>query len=134
MEIIFKTTKDKSNFTYFSELFKNKKILNGFNKLSESLLCEQILNNRFMCRNVKFEDKIKGKLYICYPLTVVVKFDVEFDSLYSLISEIRKAYKKIYKDRNTMIKCGVWGHDIGDLCIESIRVCEDNSIEVGIGS
>ena len=99
MEIIFKTTKDKSNFTYFSELFKNKKILNGFNKLSESLLCEQILNNRFMCRNVK--------LYICYPLTVVVKFDIEFDSLYSLISEIRKAYKKIYKDRNTMIKCGV---------------------------
>ena len=60
-----------------------------------------------MCRNVKFEDKIKGKLYICYPLTVVVKFDIEFDSLYSLISEIRKAYKKIYKDRNTMIKCGV---------------------------
>jgi hypothetical protein len=33
-----------------------------------------------------------------------------------------------------MINCGVWGHDIYDLVIESINVCEGNLVDVNIGS
>ena len=37
MEIVFVSTPKKSNFNYCSELFKDKKPLNGFNKLIESV-------------------------------------------------------------------------------------------------
>lgn len=134
MEIIFKTTKDKSNFAFCSELYKNKKTLNGFNKLKEMVICEPISEDEFECRDVKFDETINGTLYICYPLSVVAKFDIKFNSLHTLITEIRKAYKEIYKNRKTMINCGVWGHDIYDLVIESINVCEGNLVDVNIGS
>ncbi len=45
MEIIYKSTKGKSNFAYYTELFKNNKILNGFNKLG---YCP-ISNNTIEC-------------------------------------------------------------------------------------
>ena len=32
MEIIYKTTEEKSNFSFCSDIFKDKKVLNGFNK------------------------------------------------------------------------------------------------------
>lgn len=130
MEIIFKSTKNKSNFIYCSELFKNKKVLNSFNKLNYCPVGHNIIE----CGNVKFNKKISGKLYLCYPLSVVVENDIKFESLHELISEIRNSYKEIYKNYESSIKYGIWGHDIYDLVIESITIYDDNSISVGIGS
>lgn len=130
MEIIYKSNKNKSNFTYCSELYKGKETLNGFNKLK---YCP-VGNNILEVGNVKFENKIQGVLYLCYPLSVVVKEEIEFDSLYLLINEIRRVYKEIYKDRESVIKYGVWGHDIYDLCIEGITLYKDGSVDVNIGS
>lgn len=132
MEIIFKKSGDLSNFAFCSNLYKGKKTLNGFNKLEE--LCEHIDDYEYNCRNVRFDEKINGTLYLCYPLSVVVKFDIEFDSLHTLIDEIRRCYREIYKNRKTMVQCGVWGHDIYDLVIESIKICEGNLVDVSIGS
>lgn len=132
MEVIFKTNSNCSNFSFCSNLYKGKKVLNGFNKLEE--IFEMIDDNEYNCRNVKFDEKINGILYLCYPLSVVVKFDIEFDSLHKLIDEIRRCYKEIYKNRKNIIECGVWGHDISDLVIESIKIYEDNLVDVSIGS
>lgn len=131
MEIIYNTNANKSNFTYCSELFEGKNILNGFNKLSENLMCESVAGKEFDVRDVKFNEELKGKLYLCYPLSVVVENDIKFNSLHTLISEIRKTYKKIYK---APIKYGIWGHNIYDLVIESIKVYEGNLVSVSIGS
>lgn len=130
MEIIYKSIKNKSNFAYCSELFKNKNILNGFNKFS---YCP-IGNDTLEIGDVKFDNTMKGILYLCYPLSVVVKAQIQFNSLYDLIKEIRKIYKEIYKNKESVIKYGVWGHDIYDLCIEGITIYKDNSIKVDIGS
>lgn len=132
MEIIFKKNGNVSNFSFCSNLYKGKKTLNGFNKLEE--MCERIDNDEYNCRNVRFDEKIAGTLYLCYPLSVVVKFDIEFDSLHTLIDEIRRCYMEVYKNRKTMVQCGVWGHDIYDLVIESIKIYEDNLVDVSIGS
>lgn len=102
MEIIYKTTKQKSNFTYCSEIFKDKDLLNAFDSLIEPVSTDEIMTG-----NVKFENSIKGNLYLCYPLTVVVKSEIEFDSLHKLISEIRRVYEEVYKNRKSMISCGV---------------------------
>lgn len=130
MEIIFKSTKRKSNFTYCSELFKDKNPKNGFNKLGYCPVGNSITE----CENVLFEKELTGKLYLCYPLSVVIEEEIKYDSLHSLIEEIRRVYKEIYKDYNSVIKFGVWGHTIYDLVIESITVYDDNSVEVSIGS
>lgn len=152
MEIIFKSNNEKSNFKYYSDLFKNKKPLNSFNKMLEPIVFEKVLSNQFNVRNVFFEERIQGTLYLCYPFNVVVKKNIEFDSLHSLISRIRSTYRKIYsEEKKTMTKCvksnpfiinrgrsdgkyEIWGHEIGDLTIESIRIYEGNIIEVFIGS
>ena len=105
MEVIFKTNSNCSNFSFCSNLYKNKKVLNGFNKLEE--VFERVDDDEYYCRNVKFDEKINCTLYLCYPLSVVVKFNIEFDSLHQLIDEIRRCYKEIYKNRKTMIECGV---------------------------
>jgi hypothetical protein len=131
MEIIYKNNSNKSNFEYCSDIFKNKSILNGFNKLDEDLLMESVTSKEFIVRDVKFDEEIKGKLYICYPLSVVVENDIKFNSLHSLISEIRKTYKEIYKNP---IKYGIWGHSIYDLVIEGIGIYDGNLVKVSIGS
>lgn len=130
MEIIYTTTKDKSNFQYCGEIFKNKKVINGFNKMNETL-CEMVAGNEFEVGDVKFKDTINGILYLDYPLSVVVKENITFSSLHELITCVRKAYREIYKDPN---KYGIWGHGIRDLVIESLRLMEDNIVEVSIGS
>lgn len=155
MEIIYKTTEEKSNFSFCSDIFKNKKVLNGFNKLDESIMCESISSDDFNCQNVSFEQEIIADLYLCYPFKVVVKNEIKFRNLYELISEIRKTYRQIYhEEKKTMTKLikknkklinrgasdglyGIWGHDIYDLVIESIKVCETDDkpiIDVSIGS
>lgn len=155
MEIIYTTTEEKSNFSFCSDIFKDKKVLNGFNKLDEEIICEPIADNTFNCQNVIFEKEIVGDLYLCYPLRVVVKNEIKFKNLYELISEIRKTYHQIYyEEKKTMTKVdkknknlinrgssngkyGIWGHDIYDLVIESIKVCEGDDkpiIDVSIGS
>lgn len=143
MEIIYKTLNKKSNFAYCSELFKNKKTLNGFNKLEEDLICEMVSDNNFHCQNIYFDKEIEADLFISYPLSVVVKEEIKFKSLHELISEIRKVYKKIYseetilKSENSNNLYGIWGHSIYDLVIESIRILEGSEkplINVNIGS
>jgi hypothetical protein len=39
-----------------------------------------------------------------------------------IIKLIKKCYKKIYYNDVSQAKYGVWGHDIGDLCIERFTV------------
>lgn len=132
MEIIFKKNSKQSNFSYCADIFKGKEKLNGFNKMLESVeLCEPIEGKEFYVRDVKFDETIDGKLYLCYPLSVVVEQDIQFNSLHELITEIRKTYKTIYK---APIKYGIWGHYIGDLVIESITIYEGNLVDVSIGS
>ena len=155
MEIIYKTTEEKSNFSFCSDIFKNKKVLNGFNKLDESIMCESIADDDFNCQNVSFDKDIIAYLYLCYPFNVVIKNEIKFRDLYQLISEIRKTYRQIYhEEKKTMTKSirknknlinrgisngiyGIWGHDIYDLVIEAIKVYETEDkpiIDVSIGS
>lgn len=155
MEIIFKSNENQSNFNYSSNLFKNKKTLNGFNKLEETMLFERIENSEFNCQNVNFDKEIIGDLILCYPFKVVVKEEIKFKTLYELISEIRKTYHKIYSMEAKALKTlrkrknsynrgtsdgmfGIWGHDIYDLIISSIRIVENNDdkplIDVSIES
>lgn len=130
METIFKTTSKKSNFEYLAEIFKNKEILNGFNKLNYCPVGQDI----FECGEIKFDKNISGTLYLSYPLSVVVRNNIQFNSLHSLIKEIRNTYKEIYKNRESAIKYGIWGHDIYDLQIEGITIYKDYSVKVSIGS
>lgn len=159
MEIIYVSTPKKSNFNYCSEIFENKKPLNGFNKMLEKVrLFDRVDEKEFWTKNVKFEEEIVGELYLCYPFSVVLKETVKFSSLHELISEIRRTYQAAYElEKTTSMKkampmyeedpnspfmnrnrtngvIGIWGHDIGDLCIESITLYEGNLVRVGIGS
>lgn len=155
MEIIYKTTEEKSNFSFCADIFRNKKVLNGFNKLDEEIMCESIASDDFRCQNVSFDKEIIADLYLCYPFNVVVKNEIKFKNLYELISEIRKTYRQIYhEEKKTMTKLvkknkhlinrgvsngiyGIWGHDIYDLVIESIKVCETDDkpiVDISIGS
>lgn len=134
MEIIYKRNEEVSNYAYCDMIFKNKKALNGFNKMLEQVEFEHVAGEEFNVQNVFFENPIQGTLYLCYPLNVVVKEKIEFDSLYSLISEIRRTYRQIYEEEATKRKYGIWGHGIYDLVIEAIKIYEDNLIDVSIGS
>ena len=154
MEIIFKSNENQSNFNYSSNLFKNKKTLNGFNKLAETMLFERVDGSEFDCQNVSFDKEITADLILCYPLKVVVREEIKFSTLHELISEIRKTYHKIYAKEAETLKAirknkhlynrgtsdglfGIWGHDIYDLCISSIRIVEGDDkplIDVSIDS
>lgn len=159
MEIIYVSTPKKSNFNYCSEIFENKKPLNGFNKMLEKVdLFDRVDEKEFWTKNVKFDEEIIGELYLSYPFSVVVKETIKFSSLHELIKEIRRTYQAIYElEKGTSLKqampmceedpssplmnrnktngvIGIWGHDIGDLVIESITLYEGNLVRVGIGS
>lgn len=76
--------------------------------------------------NGKFEKLPANKIYnliIDYPVSQDFVFPINTGksgiSLISLINEIGKAYRKIYKNPS---KYGVWGHDIGDLILVEIKV------------
>lgn len=118
------------------------------------MLFEPIVSEEFEVQNIFFEKEIIADLYLSYPFTVVVKEEIKFNSLHQLITSIRNIYKKIYKEEeesltkidtnpnlynrgNSNGKYGIWGHDIYELTIESIRILEGKDkplIEVGIGS
>lgn len=152
MEII--NTNNESNFEYTRNLSRDRKVLNGFNKLSEAILFECISDNDYEVQDILFKNPITADLYINYPLSVVVKETITFNSLHSLIKAIRETYRKIYKEEEKSMtkiklskrlynrgksngKYGIWGHSIYDLVIESIRILEGDPnpiIEVGIGS
>ena len=129
MEIVFDKTEEQSNFNYSSKLFKNKKVLNSFNK--------PVASKEFEVKNMLFPEKIKADLLLSYPLEVVVKQTITFKSLYELITQIRNTYKEIYKEEKKTHKYGIWGHSIYDLYIEGISIMEgrDNPIiRVYVGS
>ena len=154
MEIVFVGTEKRSNFDYASKIFKNGKVLNGFNKLNESVVFEPIMAKEYEVQNLFFEREIEADLYITYPLSVVVKDTIKFKSLYELIDCIRSTYQQIYKEEDETSaniaeikglynrgvsngKYGIWGHSIYDLVIEGIRVLEGKEkpiVEVYIGS
>lgn len=159
MEIVFVSTPKQSNFDYCSKLFKNKKPLNGFNKLIESVdIIDYVDDDEFQVKNLRFDSEIKGELYLNYPFSVVIKDSIKFSTLHELISEIRRVYHEAYaleeqtskklmmpmyeEDPNSSLMnrnktngvIGIWGHDIGDLVIESITLYEGNLVRVGIGS
>jgi hypothetical protein len=61
-------------------------------------------------------------LVISYPLAVVAKFKIKSKTgftMIQLVKHICRAYKKIY---NNDEKYGIWGHDIGDLVVEGVRI------------
>ena len=137
MEVVFDKTEEQSNFNYNSKLFKNKKVLNSFNKLNESMFSEPIASKEFEVSNILFPKKINADLFLSYPLKVVVKQPIAFNSLYELITAIRETYTKIYKEEKKSHRYGIWGHSIYDLYIEGISIMEgkDNPIiKVYIGS
>ena len=128
MEII-KPVKNVSNFEQARSYTKDKKILNGFNKLAEP-----ISNKNIYCENVLFEKPVNADIYLCYPLSVVVYDKITISSLHELIKKIKHIYANIYKKPGLY---GIWGHDIYDLVIESITVYQGDKnsiISVGIGS
>lgn len=137
MEVVFVKTEELSNFDYSNNLFKNKKVLNSFNKLEELMICEPVASKEFEVQDMLFPEEISADLFLSYPLKVVVKHSITFKSLYELITQIRKAYKKIYKEEEKTSKYGIWGHSIYDLFIEGISIMEGKDkpiVRVYIGS
>ncbi len=137
MEIVFVKTEKLSNFDYSNKVYKNKKVLNSFNKLEELMICEPVASKEFEVNNVLFPNEISADLFLSYPLEVVVKQTITFKSLHELISQIRDTYKEIYEDEEKTHRYGIWGHSIYDLFIEGISIMEgkDNPIvRVYIGS
>ena len=136
-----------SNFELHSKIISNKKIVDDCN------VFEKINNfNSYNSKNINFKESRSGELYIYYPLNVLVKKSIKYNSLHELIDEIRKAYKKIYNEENITMnktiknnssllnrgtsngKYGIWGHDIDDLYISSIVIYENGIIDLGIDS
>ena len=132
MKMIYENEDGKiSNFEYYTNLFKEGKVLYNID------LIEQVDSNETECKNFTFNNEIKAKLYIDYPLSVVIEEDITFNTLHELISEIRNTYNKIFDINNKENKYGIWGHWIWDLIIEGITIYEkDNTILINpsIGS
>ena len=125
MEITIKEFVEDSNFKACANVYKNIPELISFN------VYESISENKINCKNVFFDDVIEGKIFLCYPLKVSVEVKVKFKNLYSLINQIRKAYRLIYQNPE---KYGIWGHSIYNLQINSIKILKYNLIYVGIES
>jgi len=75
-------------------------------------------------------------LEITYPLSVKALFPIKTGKkgmgTVSLIGEIGKAYQNIYSNED---QYGIWGHDIGDLSLEGIRVdTVKKVITISVGS
>lgn len=137
MEVVFVKTEELSNFDYSNKIFKNKKVLNSFNKLEELMMCESVASKEFEVNNILFPNEVSADLFLSYPLEVVVRQPITFKSLYELITKIRDTYKEIYKEEEKTHKFGIWGHSIYDLFIEGISIMEgkDNPIvRVYVGS
>lgn len=131
MKVIYETNDKMSNFEYYTSLFEKGKVLYDFN------LSEIVYSNKIECKDHIFKDKIKAKLYLDYPLSVVVEKNIIFNTLHELISEIRKTYNQIFNINDKENKYGIWGHWIWDLVIEGITIYKkDNMILVSpsIGS
>lgn len=154
MEIVFVKTEERSNFDYLNKVFKKNKVLNGFNKLDEAMIFEPIASDEYEVQNLFFPEEIEADLYVTYPLSVVVKNTIKFNSLHKLIDCIRETYRQIYDEEEKSMtkveknenlynrgssdgKYGIWGHSIYDLVIEAIRILEGKDrpvVEVYIGS
>lgn len=79
----------------------------------------------------------KLSVVIDYPLSHKHKFNVDtggFCKVGELAWMIAKEYERIYEvDRKNPGEYGIWGHDIGDLYIESIEISGDK-VTLGMGS
>ena len=80
--------------------------------------------------NIDFEDYITRDLKITYPLGKPFTTTITFTDLYTLIDNIREAYKEVYENPKLY---KVWGHSIDDLVLEEIRIGSKN-IHLSIGS
>lgn len=105
---------------------------------------------------VQFVKPVTGKVYLTYPLDVIVEADiVNSRSVGQILWQIAKTYDFIYKDedetcetevvpvdeRGSLLnrnstdgKYGIWGHDLGDLVFEKLAIYDNNVIEIWIGS
>ena len=132
MKVIYENGDEKiSNFKYYDDLFKEGKVLYEFR------LVEKVDDNEIECENFTFNNEIEAKLYIDYPLSVVIEEDIPFNTLHELISKIRDTYSQIFDINNKENKYGIWGHWIWDLVIEGITIYEKDNIiliELSIGS
>ena len=95
------------------------------------------LTERYEIEDLKNGDKLIG--VIDYPLDPKKMQKVEFtwkENRFDLCRQICEAYHAIYEDdKKDPDKYGIWGHDIGDLVIEQIRVdAKNKKIELSIGS
>lgn len=116
----------ENNFAECEEFYKGKKETKSYD------IFEQIDNKKFFSKNIKFKSKFNGIVYLDYPLKVTAKIIIyDIKDIYDIIKGIREAYKQIYKNP---LLYKIWGHWIGDLCIEEITLMEDNLIHVFIGS
>lgn len=100
-----------------------------------------------------FDKPINSKIYITYPLSVIVEIEVNnINNIGELLYLIAQAYNEIYKEeknsstikegnikgmmnRNeTNGKYGIWGHSIEDLFFECVQIYDNNIIHLCIGS
>jgi len=89
-----------------------------------------------MSGNIELQPNTLYTLLITYPLNSGVEFLIHSGDngcgLISLLSDIGKAYEKVYASPEQF---GIWGHDIGDLVLESISVDHDKRlITLSVGS
>lgn len=103
-----------------------------------------------------FDEPLKGKAYLTYPLSVIAEVDIDAKSIGQLLWQLAQAYKEIYSDEDKSIKnfkvtqkdqrtglinrnktdgyYGIWAHDISDLYFEGLAIYKNGVIDVGIGS
>ncbi len=81
MEVVFVKTGKLSNFDYSNKIFKNKKVLNSFNKLEELMICEPVAFKEFEVKDMLFPKEVSADLFLSYPLEVVVRQPITFKSL-----------------------------------------------------
>ena len=66
------------------------------------------------------------------PLVVSIETGPEGMGFSQLLNKIGKSYKKAYENDDVH---GIWGHDIGDLVLESVSVNHENKkITLFVGS
>ena len=73
-----------------------------------------------------------------YPLTRKARLKFRSETGFTraeIIECIRSGYRRIYAEEREESKWGIWGHEMGNLLIESVEVDDDTGIvNLGIGS
>lgn len=114
-------------------------------------ICEELI--RYGDGEWFFDKPISGKVYITYPLSVIVEIEVkEVETVGGLLWLIAKAYREIYKEEEDAYKkqvkrptnslnreksngkYGIWGHFLEELIFEGVEIHDNGTIHISIGS